>query len=542
MPEIAEYWARIHAKDDEFNSALTSAEGRFRGFVGSMTGMAASIGTAVVAAGAAIAVGFAGAGILKSISAASDLNETLSKTKQVFGGSADEVIDAAQQLADRFGLVKTSTLDAASSIGLVAKASGLTQAEAARMGVTFAKLGADASSFFNVSMEDALMAIRSGLVGESEPMRRFGVLLSESAVAAEALRLGLARTKGEISDGDKVQARASLIIKGMSDANGDLERTSGAVANQVRNLQGQFENLAADLGTAMLPAVQQLLPVLSELGQDIGEYFKDHSDEIGAVANAIGSTLVDAIHGARGAFEEIIARIGVATAAAQGFITALSANLPGVPALQGGPGGFMDSLLRQALPAGVYDQVTKSMEGISIPSDAMGEEEMKDLIRQGNADRADRARKAQEAKVPPEYVFNPSTPETEEQSRLDRVAEETQRNSPLFLRNRSAFEQRRNEMLRLGGVNPYEGINIVDQFDFEKRAARNRTVDLFTSGGQMAQDIQKKLLEGNKDVAEKQLEEQKKAAKSLEEIKKQGEKRVEAGRLSVFAAGNPLKR
>jgi hypothetical protein len=251
---------------------------------------------------------------------------------------------------------------------------------------------------------------------------------------------------------------------------------------------------------------------------------------------------VDAIHGARGAFEEIIARIGVATAAAQGFITALSANLPGVPALQGGPGGFMDSLLRQALPAGVYDQVTKSMEGISIPSDAMGEEEMKDLIRQGNADRADRARKAQEAKVPPEYVFNPSTPETEEQSRLDRVAEETQRNSPLFLRNRSAFEQRRNEMLRLGGVNPYEGINIVDQFDFEKRAARNRTVDLFTSGGQMAQDIQKKLLEGNKDVAEKQLEEQKKAAKSLEEIKKQGEKRVEAGRLSVFAAGNPLKR
>lgn len=200
----------------------------------------------------------------KTIMSASDLNEVLSKTGTVFGPQAKIVTDAAQEMADKFGMSKATFLDAASGIGLVGKASGLTKKAAAGLSVDMSKLAADASSFYDVPVEEALAAMKSGLVGEAEPMRRFGVLLNEAAVKNEALRLGIAKTGDELTEGQKVQARSSLIMNGMSDASGDLEKTQESVANRLREIRGRVTNFAADMGTKALPAVEKFLTVLIE--------------------------------------------------------------------------------------------------------------------------------------------------------------------------------------------------------------------------------------------------------------------------------------
>ena len=151
--------------------------------IGSKMGTVGKVlGAAFVAAGTA-AVGFG----IKAVGAASDLQEQISKVGVVFGQSSGIVTGFANQMAKDFGLPKTAMLEAASSIGLVGKASGLAQADAANLGTGFAKLAADASSFYNVPLEEALAAIQSGLVGEAEPLRRYGVLLSEAAVQQEAV-------------------------------------------------------------------------------------------------------------------------------------------------------------------------------------------------------------------------------------------------------------------------------------------------------------------------------------------------------------------
>jgi hypothetical protein len=195
--------------------------------------------------------------------AASAMNEQSSKVGVVFKDSAGVVTAAAKEMADAFGYPKREFLEGASSIGLLAKAAKLSEAEAGRMGVQFAKLGADASSFYDVPVADALTAIRSGLVGEAEPMRRFGVLLIDEAVKAEALKLGLAKVGQEISQGAKVQARASLIAKGLVDAQGDLARTAGSAANQIRSIWGRIENLQADLGAAFQPITDAVLTLVN---------------------------------------------------------------------------------------------------------------------------------------------------------------------------------------------------------------------------------------------------------------------------------------
>ncbi|MCV6900945.1 hypothetical protein OE165_28330, partial [Escherichia coli] len=78
----------------------------------------------------------------------------------------------------------------------------------------------DASSFYNVPLESALEKIRSGLVGEAEPLRAFGVLLSEAAVKQQALAMGVRPVNGELSEQEKVMARVELITKGLNKAQG----------------------------------------------------------------------------------------------------------------------------------------------------------------------------------------------------------------------------------------------------------------------------------------------------------------------------------
>ncbi len=197
---------------------------------------------------------------------ASDLSETINKVGVVFGPASEIVIKQAEQMADKFGLNKVVMLDAAANIGLLGKASGYSMEQAAGLGNNMAKLAADASSFYNVPLDVALEKIRSGLSGEAEPMRSFGVLLNEAAVKTEAYRLGLAKTGAELTEGQKVQARASLIMRGMTDATGDLERTQGGFANQLRQVQGNLQNLAATMGASLLPPLNSMLQLFNEIG------------------------------------------------------------------------------------------------------------------------------------------------------------------------------------------------------------------------------------------------------------------------------------
>lgn len=337
----------------EVTGDTNDAERKLNGLGDGASKWGGRLATAGAAAFASVGVA-AGAFAFKAIQGASDLNEQVSKTGVVFGDAAKIVTGGADQMAKSFGIPKATFIEAAGAIGLIGKASGLTQVEAAKLGTNMGKLAADASSFYNVPLPDALQAIQSGLVGEAEPLRKYGVLLSEDAVKAEALRLGLVTTaadtskmsaaaeklslaqlkardatqkfgegsvqartaalavttaqqalekasagvKVELTEGQKVQARTSLITKGMTDASGDLERTQGSLANRLREVQGRAMNFAAEVGTGLIPIVLTafdtfekwgatlsgvLMPVLKKLAGGVRAFvgaFKAGGDDV----------------------------------------------------------------------------------------------------------------------------------------------------------------------------------------------------------------------------------------------------------------------
>ena len=221
-----------------------------------------AIKKAALPAAAALAGLAAAAG--PAIMAASDLEENLSKVNVVFGEGAASIENFAKTAASSLGQSQNAVLQAAGTFGTFGKAAGLSGQDLATFSNDFTALASDLASFNNTTPEQAINAIGSALRGESEPLRQFGVLLSDAALREEALSMGLEVSSGALSAQTKILAAQSLIYKQTGDAQGDFARTSDGLANSSRVLKAQMADLQVSIGKALLPAVQAVLPFVKD--------------------------------------------------------------------------------------------------------------------------------------------------------------------------------------------------------------------------------------------------------------------------------------
>lgn len=234
---------------------------RTAGLVGGFAGLRSGVG----ALGLSM-IGTAGltAAFASSLNAASSLEEEISKSRMTFGDASDDVERYATTTAKSIGVARDKALAYASQLGGILNASGLVRAESAKLGVEFVQLGGDMASFNNANPAETLEAIRAGLVGEYEPLRRYQVLLSEARVSQEALRLSGKAAKDELTEREKVLARVNLIMGQTADQQGDAARTGGNYAGQVRKLNAQLRDLQTSGGELALPVVTDLVAMMNE--------------------------------------------------------------------------------------------------------------------------------------------------------------------------------------------------------------------------------------------------------------------------------------
>jgi hypothetical protein len=200
------------------------------------------------------------------VGAASDMNESLSKSGVVFGKFAPQVQKWSETSAESFGQSKQQALEAASTFGNFFEAMKIGQPTATKMSEKIVQLAGDLGSFNNVDPAQVLEDLRSGLAGQVEPLRKYGVDLSDVTLKEEAMRLGLVKTTtGTLPVAIKSQAAYSLILKQTKTAQGDFQRTSGGLANQQRILSAEFKNTEASLGKALLPTVTKGTRFAAEL-------------------------------------------------------------------------------------------------------------------------------------------------------------------------------------------------------------------------------------------------------------------------------------
>jgi hypothetical protein len=265
--KLAEAYVDIGANLKPMQQGL----GRARSMLTSFASSGVSVGLGALGIGGGIAG--LGAGLLAAAKSASALGESLSKVQVTFGPSSKAVIAQADEMAKKFGVVRKESLDAAAGFGLMGQAAGMSKDASAQLGNEMVKLGVDMASFHNLSNEEAFEKLRSGLAGEAEPLRPLGILLSEDAVKAEALAMGLVKVKRELTDQEKVLARLSLIRKQAGPAIGDKERTQDSAENQMKKFAGDVENAATELGAKLIPALTSSMQLARELGTTFAETF-----------------------------------------------------------------------------------------------------------------------------------------------------------------------------------------------------------------------------------------------------------------------------
>jgi len=255
----------------DFTKGLNEAEGNFKKFGEKLDNISGK---------AALAFGAIALGAKSTIDAASDLNESMSKTNVVFEDATDAIVEFSKTSATSIGLSQKAALEAASDFAIFGKAAGLTGKDLSSFSTDTLTLAADLASFNNVSLDQAINAIGAGLRGESEPLRQFGVLLSADAVEAEALRMGLEKGTKGFTDQQKVLARQSLIMQQTTIQQGDFARTSEGAANQQRILTAQMEDAKTKIGQGLLPIYQQLISLIVPLSG----YMSENADTISKVA------------------------------------------------------------------------------------------------------------------------------------------------------------------------------------------------------------------------------------------------------------------
>jgi hypothetical protein len=226
--------------------------------------------TKIKQVGATMGVAFAGQQITQFskqiVMAASDMNETMTKTSVIFGDGFEKINQFAEASANAMGMSKKSALDASATFALFGKSAGLAGEDLGAFSGDLVTLAADFASFYNTSPEEAITSIGAALRGESEPIRKYNVLINDASLKQEALRMGLIKTTtGALSPQTRVLAAQALILKQSTDAQGDFARTADGAANTMRILSANMENAKAKLGEGLLPAFQAVLAILKPI-------------------------------------------------------------------------------------------------------------------------------------------------------------------------------------------------------------------------------------------------------------------------------------
>ena len=253
--ELGELRRDVDRKTDmmvrEFKKVERKGSGAFR-----------RLGAVAISALSGIAVFFAARGIFrgfsKMISLASDTTESMNKVKQVFGTAAAPVISFSNKAATALGATRQEALAMTGEIGNLLVAMGGTGAESAKMSTEIVRLAADLGSFNNVPTVEALNAIRSALVGEVEPMRRFGSDVRVARIEAIAAAEGIDKSALATDQLLAAQLRLKAIFQDTKKAQGDFLRTNEDWANLLKTINALVKDAAAKLGTALIPQLTEM--------------------------------------------------------------------------------------------------------------------------------------------------------------------------------------------------------------------------------------------------------------------------------------------
>ncbi len=202
----------------------------------------------------------------KGISSAQDLTEVQNVVDKTFGKANVAKIDVwSKSLLKSHGMAELAAKRYSSTLGAMMKSSGIANDDMMIMSQNLTMLVGDMGSFYNIGADEMFEKIKSGISGESEPLKAIGINMSAANLEAYALSQGIKTAYSEMSEASKIQLRYNYIMSATKDAQNDFSQTSDSLANQQKLLKENFTSMVAGI-------MQNALPALSQGAQMLNNY------------------------------------------------------------------------------------------------------------------------------------------------------------------------------------------------------------------------------------------------------------------------------
>ena len=230
-----------------------------------------------------------------SFKMAADVTEAINKVDVAFKKDAEEIKKWSEGSLKAYGMAKLTALDMVALFGDMATSMGINTMKAAEMSKNLVGLAGDLASFKNIRVEVAQTALSAIFTGETESLKRLGIVMTEVNLTEYALSQGITKRIKDMNQMEKVQLRYNYILEVTKNSHGDFERTSESAANQMRMFRESIKEVSASFGETLIPVIT---PMIQKLNSFL-ERIKELSDEkkkwivrIVAITAAIGPLLI----------------------------------------------------------------------------------------------------------------------------------------------------------------------------------------------------------------------------------------------------------
>lgn len=211
----------------------------------------------------------------ESIGLASDLVETQNVVDVTFEDSASTINKWAQEALNAYGITETKAKQYSSTLGAMLKSMGIADDQVLQMSMDMAGLAADMASFYNLDHDTAFEKIRSGISGETEPLKALGINMSVANLNAFALEKGMNKAFDKMSQAEQATLRYQYLLEATKDAQGDFARTGDSFSNEMRKLQTNLDRIKTEFGKGLLGVVTPAISLLNNVLSDKSYQYKD---------------------------------------------------------------------------------------------------------------------------------------------------------------------------------------------------------------------------------------------------------------------------
>lgn len=226
----------------------------------------------------------------EAIQTASDLQEVQNVVDATFGDNAAAIESWATNARSQFGLTELQAKQYTSTMGAMLKSMGIGESDVYGMSTAMAGLAADMASFYNLDFDEAFNKIRSGISGETEPLKQLGINMSVANLEAYALANGIKKSYESMTQAEQATLRYNYLMQVTADAQGDFARTSDGLANSWRQFKTSMSSIVSSIGEAVLPAVNDAINAIGDMIDSFGslpktlsKIDKSYNDNVAAI-------------------------------------------------------------------------------------------------------------------------------------------------------------------------------------------------------------------------------------------------------------------